>query len=339
MKNKYEDGIMNILIVSNEIIPVRLYGGTGRVIWFLGKELSKMRNNITYLVSKGSSCDFGNVIYLDNKKQLSEQIPDNIDIIHFNFTPKYIHKIKNPYVITMHGNTNTQNELDINTIFLSKNHANRYRSDSFVYNGLDWDDYMNPSFSIQRKYFHFLGNASWRLKNLKGAINVIKRTKSEKIKILGGTRLNIKMGLRFTLSSHATFHGMLGGKQKDNLLKYSKGLIFPIRWHEPFGLAIIESLYFGCPIFGTPYGSLPELVIKDVGFLSTECDKIAHELINIDKYSNKHCHDYAVEKFNSKNMALSYLEKYEKVISGKNLNEKPPKLKKVQENKFLEWIE
>jgi hypothetical protein len=30
---------MNILIVENSIIPVRLYGGTERVVWDLGKEL------------------------------------------------------------------------------------------------------------------------------------------------------------------------------------------------------------------------------------------------------------------------------------------------------------
>ena len=45
-----------------------------------------------------------------------------------------------------------------------------------------------------------------------------------------------------------------------SLLNASRGLIFPVRWHEPFGLAVIESLYFGCPVFATPYGALPELV-------------------------------------------------------------------------------
>ncbi|MEF9931013.1 MAG: glycosyltransferase, partial [Bacteroidales bacterium] len=53
---------------------------------------------------------------------------------------------------------------------------------------------------------------------------------------------------------------MIGGEQKLNILKESKGLIFPVIWNEPFGLAITESLYCGAPVFGTPYGSLPELI-------------------------------------------------------------------------------
>jgi len=36
-------------------------------------------------------------------------------------------------------------------------------------------------------------------------------------------------------------------------------------------------------------------------------------------------------------MALSYLEKYEKVINGEKLNDKSPKLKKIQEEKLLPW--
>ena len=50
-----------------------------------------------------------------------------------------------------------------------------------------------------------------------------------------------------------------------------------MRWHEPFGIALIEALYFGCPVFGTPYGSLPEIVEEGVqGFLVQPGDIEAH---------------------------------------------------------------
>ena len=68
---------------------------------------------------------------------------------------------------------------------------------------------------------------------------------------------------------------MVGGNKKNRLLQHSKGLIFPVKWDEPFGLAITESLYCGCPVFGTPYGSLPELVPSDVGFLAEDMNDIA----------------------------------------------------------------
>ena len=134
-----------------------------------------------------------------------------------------------------------------------------------MHNGLDWNDYSTPELMKSRNYFHFLGNAAWRVKNVSGAINVIKKTKTQRLKVLGGVRFNFKMGMRFTFSTKVGFEGMVGGQTKFDLLNGSKGLIFPVKWHEPFGLAIIESLYFGCPVFGTPYGSLPELVTSDFG--------------------------------------------------------------------------
>ena len=71
--------------------------------------------------------------------------------------------MKIPYVITMEVNVNDQRELDQNTIFVSANHAQRYNSDSYIYNGLDWDEYLKPELKMKRDYFHFLGNAAWRL--------------------------------------------------------------------------------------------------------------------------------------------------------------------------------
>lgn len=336
--NTKSNGKMKILIVYSGIIPVKLYGGTERVIWYLGKELVKMGHEVTYLVSEDSFCDFASIIYIDKKKKIAEQILNSIDIVHFNFTPQDIDTITKPYVITIQGNCKDYREFDRNTIFVSKNHANRYMSDSYVYNSLDWEDYGTYDFSLKKDYFHFLGKAAWRVKNIQGAIDIIKKTKKEKLKVLGGHRFNINMGLRLTFSSRVTFCGMVGGNKKNQLLNNSKGLIFPVRWHEPFGLAIIESLYFGCPVFGTPYGSLPEIVIKDVGILSNKIDILANAVENSDMFSSKICHEYAVEKFNSKKMAESYLEKYQKVMDGETLNENFPKLKEKQSKKFLDWI-
>lgn len=328
---------MRVLIVNSTQIPVQLYGGTERVIWGLGKELAKMGNEITFLVKNGSCCDFASVLYLDENKPVVEQIENNYDVVHFNFQPPNLDSLTIPYIITMHGNLNGYDELDRNTVFVSKNHANRYGSDSYVYNGLDWSDYTAPDFNIKRNYFHFLGNAAWRVKNVVGAIDVIKASKTEKLKVLGGVRFNFKMGVRFTFSPKISFEGMVGSSKKFNLLNASKGLIFPVKWHEPFGLAITESLYYGCPVFGTPYGSLPELVTKEYGFLSNKKNELTEAILNANSYSQKKCHEYAQENFNSAIMAKEYLKKYEQVISKKHLNSNPPKLQKLQEQKFLDW--
>jgi glycosyltransferase involved in cell wall biosynthesis len=324
---------MNIVIVENSVIPAIQYGGTQRVIWYLGKELIKLGHKVTFLVKQGSYCDFAKVLHIDEMRPISEQIPKDADVVHLNSMPK--DPLKKPYLVTMHGNKNDQSELDINTVFVSKNHAERFGSTSFVYNGLDWDDYGKPNLDAPRKHFHFLGKAACRVKNVKGAINIIKTTSNEQLAVLGGSRLNFNMGFRLTITPRAKFYGMVGGESKLELLRQSKGLIFPVLWNEPFGLAITESLYFGCPVLGTPYGSLPELVPTDVGVLSTSSDVLTNAAENIGSFSQKRCHDYATDYFNSKIMALSYLEKYEKVLNGETLNSSSPKLQKIQTVKFL----
>jgi glycosyltransferase involved in cell wall biosynthesis len=326
---------MNILIEYNGVIPALKYGGTERAIWYLGKELTKMGHHVTYLVNKGSSCDFAPIIFYDKEKTLREQIPTSIDIIHF--LSKNSESIDKPYIVTIQGNVNDHREFDINTVFVSGDHAARFGSISFVYNGMDWDDYGKPDLNNKRNYFHFLGDAAWRLKNVKGAIDVINATKQEKLKVLGGTRLNLNMGFRFTISTRVKFYGMVGGEEKNRLLQGSKGLIFPVKWSEPFGIALTESLYFGCPVFGTPYGSLPEIINKEVGFLSNSKDRLAEEVQNVDHYSRLTCHEYARDIFNSRLMAEAYLKKYEMVLNGEQLNNVPPKLIKIQTAKFLEW--
>jgi glycosyltransferase involved in cell wall biosynthesis len=258
--------------------------------------------------------------------------------VHFNETPPALDTLSKPYLITIHGNSNDDRIFAQNTVFVSKNHASRYGSNAYVHNGLDWTDYEAPDFSTKRTFFHFLGNAAWRVKNVKGAINAITQTRHEKLAVLGGFRFNVKMGVRFTFSPRIRFYGMVGGAQKYRLLNQSKGLVFPVRWHEPFGLSVIESLFYGCPVFGTPYGALPEIVTPEVGFLSNQAAALTAQLELSARFDPKTCHAHAVSQFNSKKMALSYLAYYQKVLDGVLINEKPPQLLEMQKDKFLPWV-
>lgn len=218
---------MNILIVNNSKLPVFYYGGTERVIWYLGKTLSRLGHKVSFLVAQGSTCDFAEIIERNPELDVIDQIPAAIDLVHFHFTPKGVEKLQVPYLITIHGNPNPVELLDKNAVFVSENHAIRHNAEAFVHNGLDWDDYGNPQLDNKRSYFHFLGKAAWRVKNVKGAINTTLKLKGERLHVLGGSRLNIKMGFRFTWQPSARFYGMVGGEEKMNQLKHSKGLVFP----------------------------------------------------------------------------------------------------------------
>jgi glycosyltransferase involved in cell wall biosynthesis len=157
----------------------------------------------------------------------------------------------------------------------------------------------------------------------------------QKLRVIGGVRFNFNQGIRLTFDTHVRFDGMQGGAEKNEIIKYSKGLLFPVRWHEPFGLALIESLYFGCPVFGTPYGSLPEIITPEVGYLTTTASGLADAVARVNDFNRKRCHEYVMDNFTHIQMSASYVRLYEKVLNGEKLNPKAPIIQSIQSDKFL----
>lgn len=313
---------MHILLVNHAPIPVFAYGGTERVIWDLGRALVQAGHRVSYLVPEGSHCDFAQVWPIRAGTPWAAQIPADVDVVHFQFQPEG--EIGRPCLVTEHGNGSGGQPLLHNTVFVSRNHAERHGSAQFVHNGLDWSGYGPVDFSLARPRCHFLGKAAWRVKNVKGAIQVARRAGID-LDVLGGTRLNLRRGFRLTLSPHVHFHGMVGGAQKFERLNASRGLVLPVRWHEPFGLAVIESLYFGCPVFATPYGALPELVDPGCGHLAASAAELAEALRGW-RGDPRACQAQVLERFSAAAMARGYLACYERVLAGEVLNAEPPRL-------------
>lgn len=294
-----------------------------------------MGHRVTFLCQAGSTSDFARMIVYNPEKAINDQIPEDIDVVHLDHKP--LQPLRKPYIVMIQGNEDYGIDLDLNTIFVSRNHANRYNSEAYVHNGLDLTDYGKPTFTQKRTHLHFLAKASWRLKNVQGAIELARET-NNKLAVLGGTRLNIKMGFRFTPYPSIKFYGMVGGEEKNAVLNNSKGLLFPVLWHEPFGIALIESLYMGCPVFGTPYGSLPELITPEVGFLSNKKSELITQIANIEQFDNKKCSEYVADNYTIKHTAEAYLKYYEVVLNGKTINQIPPRELEMQP-KFLEFKE
>ena len=110
------------------------------------------------------------------------------------------------------------------------------------------------------------------------------------------------------------------------MLRKSDALLFPVRWHEPFGIAIVEAYTQGLPVIGSQYGSLPELINADTGII---CKNYEDLLIALERKENvfdaEKIRTYAESKFSSKKMAQDYVELYKKVIGGEVLNRSRPK--------------
>ena len=313
---------MHVAIVHMERVPPATYGGTERAVYWLAKELAKAGHRVTLIAAAGSEAPFASVKQVHLSQPLAPQIPGDADVAHFFTAPWSDPGV--PYISTVQGNLPHGLAADRNTVFVSRDHATRHGSTTFVYNGLDPDEYGPVDWHRRRTYVHFLGKAAWRRKNVKGAILVARRA-GKRLVVLGGTRLNFSMGFRFTIDPRVRFAGMVGGAEKNRLINGSSALVFPVRWSEPFGIAIIESLYFGCPVFGTPYGSLPELVNADVGVLSASADELAAALRD-NRFDPKRCHAWVMERFTARDMAAAYVELYQRVLAGETLNRDQPRL-------------
>lgn len=325
---------MHILLVNHSEIPVFAYGGTERVIWDLAQCLVEKGHRVSFLVPKGSSCPFAHVIELDPQLTLEQQVPADVDLIHFQFNPGLDFECGKPWLMTQHGNSEVDEPLPQNTVFVSGNHAARHGAKCFVYNGLDWRTYGPADLHTERTHFHFLGKAMWRVKNVQGAIDVSKKAHVPLV-VMGGNRLNLKRGFRFTWTRSVQFLGMVGGEVKFNTLRHSRGLIFPVRWHEPFGLAVIESLYFGCPVFATPYGALPEIVSPECGVLSDRLSVLS-DAISHQHFDRQACHARATELFNAACMTSAYVAVYQRVLDGEALNETHPVMRQTATK--LTWL-
>jgi hypothetical protein len=312
---------MRIVQAVRSRLPVAAYGGGERVVWWLSRELARRGHQVVLLAEAGTQCPFAEVRILDRRVRVEEQIPPQADIVHLHHP--FSGMLARPYLITIQGNSREGQRFDRNTVFVSRDHARRHGSKTFVYNGIDPADYGEPELHNCREYFHFLGRAAWRVKNVRGAIQIARRA-GARLRVLGGYRLNLNMGFRLTLDRNVSFAGMVGGERKNRLIGASRGLIFPVLWPEPFGLAVIESLYFGCPVIGTPYGALPELVPTHVGRLSDRLDELVEAVQQVEAYRRNECHEWVLEHFTVARMASDYLHLYQRVLSGESLNPEPP---------------
>ena len=63
---------------------------------------------------------------------------------------------------------------------------------------------------------------------------------------------------------HVDFIGEVAEHQKAEFLGNAAGLVFPINWREPFGLAMIEAMACGTPVLAMGNGSVPEVVDEGV---------------------------------------------------------------------------
>lgn len=301
---------------DGEAIPPKLYGGTERVIYWLGKALVALGHQVTLVTNARSHIPGAELRALDENEKdpraWHRLVPDWTDIVHLWDTERP--ESPKPFLVTIEGNGGRAvRQFHPNTVFVSKKHAANHGSRHFVWNGIDPDDYL---FSEKREdYAVFLAKARWDVKNLPGAIEVARRAGIE-LRVLGSRNWPFSLQKLLPPIRSVRYYGMIGGREKIELISRARCLIFPVRWHEPFGVAITEALVSGCCVAATPYGSLPEIVAPEVGALSANADELAEAVKNPQRFNPKKCREHILKNgFTHLDMAWKYVELYERILT------------------------
>ena len=306
---------MKIVFNHNHILPVIKYGGIERIIYWHMKDLVRLGHQVVLIGHPESKVrEHGiELIPVIEGNDWTTLIPKDTDLVHlfYNFTvPNF------PTINTIQGNGKIGEYFTKNTVFVSKKHAEIHGSDQFIYNALDLEEYPYEYKPKQWNQFLFLAKASWRVKNLDHAVKAC-RSNNKHLQIAGGKW--------FGLSRYIHSRGMVGGDEKLEIIRSCDALLFPVRWHEPFGIAIIEAMAQGLPVIGSPYGSLPELITNDVGIIVHNLDELKAVVKNPGKsFDPKVIRKYIEDHFAIRIHAERYLELYKKVIAEDELNKTIP---------------
>ncbi len=312
---------LRICLVHDTILPVYRYGGTERVLGWLARGLRENGHDVLIACRRGSSFPGIPVVGIDFQKPIAHQLPPAQ--LYHSFMPLK-EKLLAPTVVTIQGNGKPGETFSRNTVFICRNHAQRHGATAFVYNGLDPAEY---AFSEKKdRDLLFLAKASWKVKNVEGAIRIAKRAKRP-LQILGGKHWLSPLHRR----QEIFWRGMVGGDEKTSAVAKTSALLFPVKWHEPFGIAVIEALVSGTPAFVSPFGSLPELVPPHVGKVCASESEFLDALENLPSYSARACRDWVLENFDYRKMTKGYEVQYERLLAGEFLNEAEPKATQTPE--------
>lgn len=322
---------MNIVFYYPAKLPVIKYGGTERIVFWLMKELVKLGHRVTLIGNPDSSVTAIGVKLIPVLPGIDWRclIPSSTDILHLNQNEA---EIDVPYVNTIHGNETPGVILPANSIFVSRNHAVRHHAEAYVYNGIDFSEYpFITDNKPKRDTRMFLANARWEVKNLKDCLRACNNAGKE-LFVGGGNRQDvfkffrekhkyINEGLKYFISPKIHFLGMIGQAKKIEYLNKVEAFLWPVRWHEPFGVAIIEAYSQGVPVIASPWGSLPELVMDGTGIICDDFAQFSERVNDLGRtFDRNQIRKYSEERFNSRRMAQNYVTYYERVLSGEKIN-------------------
>jgi glycosyltransferase involved in cell wall biosynthesis len=342
---------LKVLLISSGVLPVPCpgYGGLEMIVADLAICLDRMGHDVSVVAPSESTIGkIGKIKLIDcgpcneNAHQWEldafNKYKDSLagyDIIHDHSWRKfaYIAKLENKKLnvcSTLHGMLPYQSPPPLerpNMIGISKRHADSISAGlgipcRFNYNGIDLDKYKTGDVKRNNRWL-FLA----RITPFKGPhvfIDAVNQIGGDGDVVGDDTMVENRGYVERVLMACNAAQGRIrywGGVPRDmavELFQKSKCYILPCTpgWEEPFGLTIIESMACGCPVIGTPSGSMPELIENGVsGYIARSLQDLPVLMTdeNIKKITPGNCRKQA-EKFSRERMTEGYLSLYKEML-------------------------
>jgi glycosyltransferase involved in cell wall biosynthesis len=293
---------MHIALFFWDRLPVLEYGGTQRIVVYLARGLAEAGHRVTLVAGHGSVVPEATLVPVDLKHartpafDIRPLLPRGLDVV-LACAPLRIPPDV-PWIRHLPGNWKPGTTGAPNTLYLSRNHAQRHGGHAWVYNGIDPAD-----FRFRREkddYDLFIG----RLHSVKGYRWAMAGAKHLRRRLLvaGGWRPSFSRWIRYV--------GKVGGERKVELLAGARALWMPALWDEPFGLTLIEAMVSGTPVLGTRRGSLPEVITPDVGALGDSVEELMALRASLDRIDPDACRARVERHFTHRVMAEEYVRMF-----------------------------
>jgi glycosyltransferase involved in cell wall biosynthesis len=231
-----------------------------------------------------------------------------------------------PVVTTIHGPLNVE-LLDIYTriagsvplIAISHAQLRDHRElpiEAVIHHGVDVEDF--PVGKGEGEYCLYLG----RMVAEKGAHRAILAARKAGMRILLAGKMRepwetsyFEAEIEPLLGDDARYLGEVPLDEKRTLLAGAKATLFPIRWNEPFGLVMLESLACGTPVLAFAEGAAPEVVADGrTGYLCRDESEMAEALASIGAIDRAECRADVEVRFSTERMAREHAELFQRVV-------------------------
>jgi glycosyltransferase involved in cell wall biosynthesis len=348
---------MKIAQVSSlmEAVPPKLYGGTERIVAYLTDALVDLGHDVTLFASgdsvtkaklepgwphalrlDGEMRDYlaPHIILLETLARRAEEF----DVIHLHIDYlgyPLLQRIGVPFLTTLHGRLDLP---ELRRIYETFSRVPLVSISDSQREPLPNANYIGTIHHGLPKDLLTLGDGAG------GYLAFIGRISPEKapdaaIRIAGAAGKQLRIAAKVDkvdqiyfeeniepslAQPHVEFIGEINETQKNGFLGQAAGLLFPIAWREPFGLAMIEAMACGTPVIAMRRGSVPEVIEDGVtGFIVDSEEEAIAAVKRLPELDRSRVRRAFEERFTGQRMAEDYVALYQRLAAA----ERPLQLK------------